>query len=559
MIIQNRVSGSPAAYLPPVTTQPVQGASAGASATSAASGNSFISYAQPHAVSKLSAAHERGPLSFSLKPGEQAGNASGTPLQATLTKIAQLLRDIFQRLLSPLQHAQSGAAIQGGQQAYGKPVSSPQPHAVLHNLSQSERGQNKATDNHLADDRSAGNNPVIYSPAARSTSGEASQPKAMPQPEINTTHKLPSLTAKYDITPSPVPQPTKDVSPHVAVKEGADKVLAANATTKSPVPQPTQPASPRAAAKGSNGDGLAGITGYAKAANTTGGSGGKVVTVSTVDELEKNLTGDEPTTIKLAKSLSASDKTVIKFGANKTLEGTSQGMGLNNIYLASDKTAGNDVFRNLDFTHDARYRANGDIPLFISNGQGYWIDHNTFSGTKSKDATGLDKLLYVGGTADNVTLSNSEFKDNEYGVILGQPDDSDASAQKYGGYPRMTIANNIFNNIDVRSPGLMREGKFDVYNNLIDNYNLGFTLAKNATVFSQANYFENGYDMNNRSSSSGSLNDYGNALGFRDVGSNVSFLQTSKGSASAPVEYSRSVMTAEAARNYDLANAGAGK
>lgn len=109
----------------------------------------------------------------------------------------------------------------------------------------------------------------------------------MPQPEINTTHKLPSLTAKYDITPSPVPQPTKDVSPHVAVKEGADKVLAANATTKSPVPQPTQPASPRAAAKGSNGDGLAGITGYAKAANTTGGSGGKVVTVSTVDELEK--------------------------------------------------------------------------------------------------------------------------------------------------------------------------------------------------------------------------------------------------------------------------------
>lgn len=92
-------------------------------------------------------------------------------------------------------------------------------------------------------------------------------------------------------------------------------------------------------------------------------------------------------------------------------------MGLNNIYLASDKTAGNDVFRNLDFTHDARYRANGDIPLFISNGQGYWIDHNTFSGTKSKDATGLDKLLYVGGTADNVTLSNSEFKDNEYGVI----------------------------------------------------------------------------------------------------------------------------------------------
>lgn len=42
----------------------------------------------------------------------------------------------------------------------------------------------------------------------------------------------------------------------------------------------------------------------------------------------------------------------------------------------------------------------------------------------------------------------------------------------------MTIANNIFNNIDVRSPGLMREGKFDVYNNLIDNYNLALAWQK---------------------------------------------------------------------------------
>ncbi|MCK8360260.1 type III effector, partial [Erwinia amylovora] len=112
---------------------------------------------------------------------------------------------------------------------------------------------------------------------------------------------------------------------------------------------------------------------------------------------------------------------------------------------------------------------------------------------------------------------------------------------------------------DVRSPGLMREGKFDVYNNLSDNYNLGFSLAKNATVFSPSNYFENGYDLNNRAHSRGSLNDYGNASGFRDVGSNVSFLHTPKRSSSAPVEYSRSVMTAEAARNYDLAYAGAGK
>ncbi|MEX5689790.1 pectate lyase family protein, partial [Pseudomonas silesiensis] len=77
---------------------------------------------------------------------------------------------------------------------------------------------------------------------------------------------------------------------------------------------------------------------------------------------------------------------------------------------------------------------------------------------------------YVGGTADSVSLANSKFQNNEYGVILGQPHDSAQAKAEYKGYPRMTIANNVFSNLDVRAPGLMRHGQFDVLNNSIDNF-----------------------------------------------------------------------------------------
>ncbi|MCX8959025.1 type III helper protein HopAK1 [Erwinia psidii] len=362
-----------------------------------------------------------------------------------------------------------------------------------------------------------------------------------------------SSTAGTTVSKLATSQSASDAVASVSSSSSTSKVASSSSTDK------VASSSATSAVSASKSSGLSGMTGFAKAANTTGGAGGKVVTVSTVEELQKSLEGDEPTTIKLSKDLSSANKVVLKFGANKTLEGTSEGTGLHNIYLASDKTAGNDVFQNLNFTHDDRYRANGDIPLFISNGSGYWIDHNTFSGTKDKDATGEDKLLYVGGKADNVTLSNSVFKDNEYGVILGQPDDSASAKQTYGGYPRMTIANNVFDNLDVRAPGLMRQGQFDVYNNTINNFHLGYSIASNATVLSQSNYFHGGYDVNHKSSNAGVLDDKGDAAGFKDIGSNVSFKQKSATTNWVPTEYSRTVKTPEAANAYNLANAGAGK
>ncbi|KPX33977.1 Type III helper protein HopAK1 [Pseudomonas coronafaciens pv. garcae] len=300
---------------------------------------------------------------------------------------------------------------------------------------------------------------------------------------------------------------------------------------------------------------MSGMLGFAKEANTTGGNNGEVVTVNTVADLKKNMEDDTARTIRLGANLTADSKVTINFGANKTLLGTDKGNGLHNIYLASGKNAGNDIFQNLNFTHDSRYRENGDMQMFISSGQKYWIDHNTYTGTKDQNPKGLDKLLYVGGKADNVTLTNSKFQNNEYGAIFGQPDDSAAAKAEYKGYPRMTIADNVFSNLDVRGPGLFRQGEFDVFNNSIDKFHLGFTATGNATILSQANYFSNGVDVSHKASNRGVLDDYGDAH-FKDIGSNVSFTQKSSTTEWTP-SYNRDIKTAQEARAYDQANAGA--
>ena len=65
-----------------------------------------------------------------------------------------------------------------------------------------------------------------------------------------------------------------------------------------------------------------------------------------------------------------------------------------------------------------------------------------------------------------------------YGLILGYPND-DNEGRNYIGYPHMTITNNYFNNVYVRSPGLMRYGYFHAKNNYVTNFNLGFTIHTN--------------------------------------------------------------------------------
>lgn len=598
-MISNRIEGLSPAYQPPADPAPLAAGIAQSSSRQSDGSTGGVSYAPASSSSAIVNYHPDTARNYnSMLLNQQNSSTQGDGLNTALSKIAELVREILQRLLALLQQgnaSQLSANNQSGS-AY-RPATGDQPLSMsatrfspLANNSRISDGQTRHDRSTLADAGQTqalqGNNSQlqpVMKPAAVTTTTNDNTLKSLPpcehgdrtinhaeqsqqgqtsdyQTRLTTGTHLPS--AVMAVTDQPQVNDNHVATPKTTglTTQPVDKTPDHGNAGRDKLREFNQPVSALGAKHAdSSNQALNEISGFAQAAKTTGGAGGQVVSVSSVDQLQKALSGDAATTIKVSKDISADAKVVLKFGANKTLESANGAAGLHNIYLASDKSASNDVFRNLSFTHDQRYNANGDIPLFISNGQGYWIDHNTFSGNKSEQAKGMDKLLYVGGTADNVTLSNSVFKDNEYGVILGQPDDTDASAQKYAGYPRMTIANNVFDNLDVRAPGLMREGKFDVFNNLINNFNLGFTLAKNATVNSQSNYFENGYDMSSKLSTSGALNDYGNAKGFHDSGSNVSFAQKSQTTSWQPDEYRRNVTSAEQAKQYDLIHAGAGK
>lgn len=269
--------------------------------------------------------------------------------------------------------------------------------------------------------------------------------------------------------------------------------------------------------------GLEGFAGYSKdmdgndKAGTIGGVLGETVTVSTLDEFQKYSEGDDVRTIVITKDISKSSLTKVKVGKNKTIVGA-YGVSLTNLYFYLDQTcnSGNLIMKNLHIKHSEEINENNDIPIYISVGTNFWIDHCTLEGhdlTKntSLHANDVDKLMYVGVKADYVTVSNSKFTGHKYGLILGYPADDESAQATYTGYPRMTISNNFFQDVQTRAPGLMRYGYFHSYNNYIESARLGYTSCTNANIYSEKNYFNN---CNN----SGLVDDYGTGY-FTDEGS----------------------------------------
>lgn len=263
-------------------------------------------------------------------------------------------------------------------------------------------------------------------------------------------------------------------------------------------------------------NGLLGFAGNAKnekgisKASTTGGKNGQIVYIQSVNDLKTHIGGSTPKILVLQNDLSASSKTTVTIGSNKTLVGSYAKKKLKNIYLTTSSGSGNVIFQNLTFEHSPQINGNNDIQLYLDSGFNYWIDHVTFSGhSYSASGSDLDKLVYVGKSADYITISNSKFANHKYGLILGYPDDSH---HQYDGYPHMTIANNYFENLYVRGPGLMRYGYFHVKNNYSNNFNQAITIATKARIYSEYNYFGKG------SEKGGILDDKGTGY-FKDIGS----------------------------------------
>lgn len=255
---------------------------------------------------------------------------------------------------------------------------------------------------------------------------------------------------------------------------------------------------------------LAGISGFAKAQGVTGGWAGSVVYVETLDQLQKALEDTTPRVVVLNRNIRADSLTKVYLGANKTLVGSYENRTLNNIHFRSTEASGNIIFQNLVLQHSREINQNDDIQLYLSHGNKYWIDHVTWEGHEWADSDhSTDKLLYIGAKADWATVSNCLFKNHRYGLIFGWPADDQTG---YDGFPHLTVCHCHFENVYTRAPGLARYGYFHFYNNYINNFALGFTIATGAKIVSEANYFGAGSEKN------GMLDDKGTGT-FTDSGS----------------------------------------
>ena len=296
---------------------------------------------------------------------------------------------------------------------------------------------------------------------------------------------------------------------------------------------------------------LKGLVGFAQAGKVTGGWDGKVIEISTLNDLEQYADDTIPRVLVIRKNISAGKLTKVRVGANKTFVGSFGERTLENIHLRATDSTKNIILQNIVFKHDKAIKANDDIQVYWNKGHGFWIDHCSFVGHQWGTEDGsLDKLLYIGDSADYATISNCYFGNHKYGVILGHPDDK---TTVYDGKPHLTICHNHYENMNVRAPGLMRYGYYHVYNNFIDRFNLGFTLADRAKIVSEYNVFGEGRQ------NKGMLDDKGNGT-FTDTGSfpAITSQKSPKSTWSPNSNYSYSLTKNEALiRTFVTANAGA--
>ncbi|MBQ8923099.1 MAG: RICIN domain-containing protein [Oscillospiraceae bacterium] len=267
-----------------------------------------------------------------------------------------------------------------------------------------------------------------------------------------------------------------------------------------------------------NAAGLQGFGAYCKDMNgkekacDIGGALGKVIEVTTFDELKAACTSSETCTIVIAKNISKTgsytadsngryrfNDAKIYMQPNKTVIGSYGANALYNVYFQTYDTnygpGHNIILRNIEISHDKEL--NNDNIWEFAYGWNYWIDHITFVGHDKLNgaSTGQDdwdKFLNFKGTSDFITVSDCSFGLHEYGVLLGYPTDDEATKNQYDGHPLVTLSSNWYHDTLTRAPGLMRWGYFHSVNNLVQNFSMAYTVHSGCDIYAENCVYENG-------------------------------------------------------------------
>ena len=274
-----------------------------------------------------------------------------------------------------------------------------------------------------------------------------------------------------------------------------------------------------------------------------------------------------------------SNTTIIGLGNNSGIRGGTISInGIKNV-----------VIRNLTLVdaidmfphHEVKSKGESDgfnaqfdcITIQGSNTANIWIDHCTMkdtlvmqhvqSGTKEKWQN-YDGLCDIKGDGKGITVSNCYMYHHDKTMLVGSDDDEGDNTVR-----KLSIINNHFDTCVQRLP-MARNSQFHVLNNWYTfdtaqsvgdgktkgDYCIG--ARKGALIYSEANYFDSNIQYsirgNEKTASTAKVYDTGSV----DNNTKKTNEYTAVNSAPFTVPYSYEPMTAENAKTYVAANAGAG-
>ncbi|RZM02940.1 MAG: pectate lyase, partial [Pedobacter sp.] len=150
---------------------------------------------------------------------------------------------------------------------------------------------------------------------------------------------------------------------------------------------------------------------------TTGGQGGKTITVTTLADLKNALQSTETMIVQISGTIRSSGPTLLYVQSNKSVLGL-KGAMLEGISL-SVYGQHNVIIRNIISKNSLTYSN-----IIIKEGSHHvWVDHCDLSSTLlANDWTTYDGLLDVGDGSDFVTLSWNKLHDSHIPVLIGFSD-----------------------------------------------------------------------------------------------------------------------------------------
>jgi len=223
---------------------------------------------------------------------------------------------------------------------------------------------------------------------------------------------------------------------------------------------------------------------------TTGGEGGTVTIVTTLQELLDFASSREnetsPAILYIRGKISAESTTVvtIKHGANITILGEGTFGELENVGL-NIRDYNNVIIRNMKI-HEVLYPNDA---ITIDECQHVWVDHNELY---SKIGSGIgvdtyDGLLDIKNGSRYVTASWNIIHHHMKTSLIGHTD-SDGQADTDSQF-RITYHHNYFHDTDGRNPSI-RFGAIHMFNNYFENISdYGIAVRKGAHALIENNHY----------------------------------------------------------------------